>query len=90
MSKKHTTTINWDEVDSVPEDEYDYSSSPEITPDMFKKIHVLMPEETKKINIRIKNSTIDFFKKNNKHYQTMINAVLDAYVEAMKDGKIAH
>lgn len=90
MNKHHTMNINWDEIDSVPEEEYNYYDSPEVTPEMFKNIQILMPEETKKVNIRIKSNTIEFFKKNSKHYQTMINAVLDAYVEASKSGKIAH
>ena len=82
MSKKNITKINWSEVDAVPEDKYNYDDAPEITSDMFKNMSILMPDDTKKINIRIKNSTIEFFKKNSKHYQTLINSVLDAYVDS--------
>lgn len=90
MSKKNTTPINWNEVDAVPESEYNYKDSPEVSAEMFKKMTILMPDETKNINIRVKNSTIEFFKKSSKHYQTMINAVLDAYVEAQKKRIITH
>jgi len=82
VNKKNTNKINWAKVDAVPEENYDYDDAPEVTAEMFKNMTVLMPDDTKKINIRIKQSTIEFFKKNSKHYQTLINSVLDAYAEA--------
>lgn len=81
MSKKNIIKIDWDKVDAVPENSYNYDDSPEVTPDMFKKMVIMTPDDKKNINIRVKNSTIDFLKKHSKHYQTMINAILDAYVE---------
>lgn len=84
MNKRNTTKINWAEVDAVSENDYDYENSPEVSAEMFKKMTVLMPDATKNINIRLKNSTVEFFKKTSKHYQTMINVVLDAYVEMHK------
>lgn len=82
MNKKNTTKINWDEVDAVPEDEYDYVDAPEVTPEMFKQMVIMYPDKKININIRLKSSTIDFFKKHSRHYQSTINAVLDAYVES--------
>lgn len=49
MNKHHTMKINWDEVDSVPEEEYNYHDYPEVTPEMFKNIQISMPEETGKV-----------------------------------------
>ena len=51
MNKKNTPKINWDEVDAVPESEYNYIDSPEITADMFKKMTIMFPDDKKKINI---------------------------------------
>jgi hypothetical protein len=68
VNKTYTTKINWDEVDAVPENQYDYENAPEVTAEMFKNMTILMPDDTKKINIRIKRNTIEFFKKNSKHY----------------------
>ncbi len=82
MNKKNTNKINWAEVDSISEDNYNYTDAPEITANMFQNMTVLMPDDTKKINIRVKQSTIEFFKNNSKHYQTLINSVLDAYADA--------
>ena len=80
MNKKNTK-INWDKVDAVPESEYNYTDSPEVTPEMFDKMVIMHPDEKKNINIRLKISTIEFLKKHSTHYQTTINAILDAYVE---------
>lgn len=87
MNKQSKT--NFKAIDALTDTEIDYSDIPEISAEMFKDMTILLPAETKKINIRVKNSTIEFFKKNSKHYQTMINAVLDAYVESYKKN-IAH
>lgn len=71
-------------MDAVPEINYNYVDAPEINADMFKKMKIMYPEEKRNINIRLKNSTIEFFKKHSKHYQSTINAVLDAYVQEAK------
>jgi uncharacterized protein (DUF4415 family) len=78
---KKNTKINWDKVDAVPECEYNYIDSPEVTPEMFNKMVIMYPDEKKNINIRLKTRTIEFLKKHSNHYQTTINAILDAYVE---------
>lgn len=88
MSKQSKT--NFKAIDALTDDDIDYSDIPEISAEMFKDMTILFPDETKKINIRVKNSTIEFFKKNSRHYQTMINAVLDAYVDAHQKKNIAH
>lgn len=81
--KKQSKT-NWKAIDALTDEDIDYSDIPEVTANMFKNMTVLLPDDTKKINIRLKNNTIEFFKRTSKHYQTMINAVLDAYVEAQQ------
>jgi uncharacterized protein (DUF4415 family) len=83
--------IDWEKVDSVPEDEYNYDDAPEATLEFFKTAKIRMPNSTKPITMRIKSDTLEFFKKTTTHYQTLINSVLDAYVEAQKQKKtLAH
>ena len=72
--------FEWAKADALPESEYDYSDAPELSDNFFRNMTVLMPDTTKNINIRVKNSY---------HYQSMISAVLDAYVES-RVGKLAH
>ena len=87
---KNSSGIDWKKVDAIPESEYDYDESPEATLEFFRTASVRMPDVTKPVTMRVKASTLDFFKHQSKHYQTLINSVLDAYVEAHKKGKIAH
>lgn len=88
--KKINSGIDWKKVDAIPEEDYDYDEAPEATLEFFKTAKIRAPETTKPVTMRIKSGTIEFFKHKSKHYQTMMNAVLDAYVEAYKNNKIAH
>lgn len=82
------SNINWDLVDAVPENEYDYEDAPEATLEFFKTASIRIPHATKPITMRIKLDTLEFFKNKTKHYQTLMNSVLDAYAEAHK--KMVH
>jgi len=77
---KTKSKTNWEYIDNLKDEEIDYTDSPEVTEEMFRKMTIFYPSERKNINIRIKTSTLDFLKKHSKHYQTTINAILDAYV----------
>jgi uncharacterized protein (DUF4415 family) len=87
---KSSSGIDWNKVDAIPESEYDYDEAPEATLEFFRTASIKMPDVTRPVTIRLKTGTLDFFKQQSKHYQTFINSVLDAYVEAHKKGKIAH
>lgn len=83
------TGIDWESVDSVAEDNYNYDDAPEATIEFFKTAGIRMPHITKPVTVRIKLDTLEFFKKQTKHYQTLINSVLDAYAKA-HNKEIAH
>lgn len=87
---KNKNNIDWNAVDSVPESEYNYDDAPEATLEFFKTAHIRMPDKTKPVTMRIKLDTLEFFKQKTTHYQSLINSVLDAYVEAQKKQKLAH
>ena len=90
ITKPLKNKIDWDAVDSVPESDYNYDDAPEATLEFFKSAYIRVPNKTKPITMRIKADTLDFFKQKASHYQTLINNVLDAYVEAHKKQKLAH
>ncbi len=46
--------------------------------------HIDEPQGKRAVSIRLDEDVIDFFKKEGKGYQTRINAVLRAYMNAMK------
>ena len=69
---------------ALPESAIDYSDAPELPEAIWQiaKTHVVEPK--RQITLRIDGDVIDFFKDTGRRYQTRINAVLRAYVEAQK------
>lgn len=86
----NSRSIDWKKVDAIPESEYDYDEAPEATLEFFRTASIRMPDTTKPITVRVRASTLEFFKHQSKHYQTLINAVLDAYAEAHRKSKLVH
>ncbi len=85
-SKKSQT--DWKRVDAMSNEEIDLSDSPEITPEMFARGVVrrgLKPRGRKvQLTLRIDNDVLEWFKARGRGYQTQINALLRAYMDAHK------
>ena len=85
MKGKHITKpsrTDWERVATMPDEEIDYSDIPPLRDDFFKDAQVRWPEKKKQVTLRIDPDVIEFFRKQGKGYQSMINAVLRKYVEA--------
>ena len=86
MQKSQT---DWDRLDSMKEEEIDLSDIPEITPEMFAKSVVrkgLKPVRRKtQLTIRLDHDVVDWYKSQGRGYQTRINSLLRAYMEAHKE-----
>ena len=85
MKEKHTSKpsqTDWERVTTMKVEEIDYSDIPPLDANFFKEAHVRLPEKKKQVTLRIDPDVIEFFKKQGKGYQSMINAVLRKYVEA--------
>lgn len=65
----------------MKDEEIDTSDIPELTEDFFKNA-VLWPGRKKQVTLRIDPDILDFFKKQGRGYQSMINSVLRKYVDA--------
>jgi uncharacterized protein (DUF4415 family) len=72
----------------MTDDEIDYSDIPRLTPEMFAKgvVRKNFKVITKKsqLTLRIDQDVIAFFKEEGRGYQTKINQLLRAYMEAHK------
>ncbi len=87
-----TTSLNsqtdWSHIDNMTDAEIDFSDCPEITPDMFAKAIVrkgLKPVSNKtQLTLRLDTDVLNWFKADGHGYQTRINALLRAYMEAHK------
>ena len=77
---------DWQRLDAMTDEDIDFSDCPEITPEMFAKAVVRrgMSElkSTTKVTLRIDSDVLEWFKSQNRSYQTQINALLRAYMEA--------
>lgn len=71
-------------IAAMPDEQIDYRDAPSLPEDGWMKAAEHLPENKKQITLRIDSEVIDFFKESGKRYQTRINAVLRAYVDAQK------
>lgn len=71
-------------VAAMPDDQIDYSDAPYLPDAVWMRAADQMPETKKQITLRIDADVIDYFKDSGRRYQTRINAVLRAYVDAHK------
>ena len=74
----------------MKDEDIDFSDIPRLTPEMFANAIVrkgLKPIPRKQqLTLRIDQDVIDFFKKQGQGYQSKINQLLRAYMEAHKAG----
>ncbi len=91
MNKNRISTrsrSNWERVDVLKEKDIDLSDIPEITPEMFARSvvrHGLKSKPTKaQVTLRVDQDVLEWFKGQGGGYQTRINALLRAYMDAHK------
>jgi len=78
---------DWARLDAMTDDEIDYSEIPELDEKWFKDAIVIMPRTKVVVTIRIDPDVFAWFKKQGRGYQTRINALLRAYMQAQKEQK---
>jgi uncharacterized protein (DUF4415 family) len=91
--KKSTTTkksqTEWARLETLADDDIDLSDSPEIAPELFAKAVVrrgLKPVTRKsQLTLRLDSDVLTFFKGQGRGYQTRINALLRAYMDAHRE-----
>lgn len=85
-SKKSRT--DWKRVDALKAEDIDLSDVPEVSPEMFARAIVrrgLKPVSRKaQLTLRVDSEVLDWFRKQGQGYQTKINALLRAYMDAHK------
>ncbi|MBC7911848.1 MAG: BrnA antitoxin family protein [Pyrinomonadaceae bacterium] len=85
-SKKSRT--DWKRVDALKDKDIDVSEIPEVSPEMFARAIVrrgLKPVTRKaQLTLRVDNDVLEWFRKQGQGYQTKINSLLRAYMEAHK------
>ena len=84
ISSKTRSKTNWTRVDSLSDRDIDYSDIPELDKDFFKSATLVLPEPKTTMTIRLDQQVLEWFKAKGPGYQTRINALLRAYMEAHK------
>ncbi len=89
MNKKSTSTpsgTDWERLKNMKDEDIDFSDIPKITPEMFKNAFVRKGLKTVRTNsqetLAVDRDIIEFFKAQGQNYQTKINQLLRAYMEA--------
>ena len=76
-------------MDTLEDDEIDLSDNPQLTTEMFARAvarRVLKPAERKQqVTLRIDADVLRWFRAQGPGYQSKINALLRAYMEAHRD-----
>jgi len=83
-TKKRSRT-NWARIDALKNSEIDLSDIPEQGKAFFKRAELKLPEPKIAVTIRLDRQVLDWFKTKGPGYQTRINALLRAYMEAHKE-----
>ncbi len=80
--KKSST--DWKRLESMTDDEIDFSDIPELDEEFFRNAEIRLPRKKHHVSMRLDAEVLDWFKRQGQGYQTRINAVLRAYVRARK------
>lgn len=91
--KKSTTTrksrTDWARLDALSDDDIDLTDSPEIMPDLFATAVVRRGLKSvsrkSQLTLRVDSDVLTWFKDQGRGYQTRINALLRAYMNAHRE-----
>ncbi|BAZ79607.1 MAG: BrnA antitoxin family protein [Sphaerospermopsis sp.] len=89
MNNEHISSksqTDWQRFDAMTDEDIDLSDCPEITPELFAKAVVKkglpVAKNKAQVTLRIDSDVLEWFKSQGRGYQTQINALLRAYMEA--------
>jgi len=80
------SATDWARIDAMRDEDIDFSDSPELTPDLVAQAVVrrgLQPRPKKvQLTLRLEEDVLAWFRGRGRGYQTQINDLLRAYMEA--------
>jgi uncharacterized protein (DUF4415 family) len=77
----NTSRTNWDAVNSMPDEEIDYSDIPPLTDAFFERATVRIPDQHTHPFIPIDPEILQWFQDQTQDYHSLINAVLRHHIE---------
>jgi uncharacterized protein (DUF4415 family) len=88
LSRRRHGRTDWSRVDALTDRQIknavrsDPDAAPILDKKWFAKAKLVMPERKVPVSLRIDREVVDWFKSHGARYQSRMNAVLKAYVEA--------
>lgn len=90
MKKRKSISLksetDWKRIDAMKDSDIDYSDCPPATPEMFARgiVRVNMKPVPRKVQltVRVDQDVLAWFRSRGRGYQTQINALLRAFMEA--------
>jgi len=88
LNRRHRGRTDWARVDALADRQIkaairsDPDAAPILNRKWFAKAKLVLPERKVPISLRLDREVVDWFKSHGARYQSRMNAVLKAYVEA--------
>ncbi len=73
---KHTSRTDWDRLNTMTDDEIDYSDIPPLTDTFFARAKLVLPNA-----VEVDPDVLGWFKQQGQDYPLRINQVLRQYIE---------
>ncbi len=86
---KRSSETDLGRIDAMCDEDIDTSDIPPLDEEFFKKATIRMPEPKSSITLRVDKDVLEWFKSHGKGYQSRMNAVLKAYVQAQRERRKA-
>lgn len=84
MKKKYFSDLK--RLRKMKDEEIDFTDIPELDEAFFEKAVIVLPQPKAAVCIRLDQEVLAWFKAQGRGYQTRINALLRAYMEAHTKG----
>lgn len=81
----NTSRTNWEVLESMSDEDIDYSDIPPLTDEFFEKALLRIPADQARNLIQIDPDVIAWFQSQDTEYKTLINTVLRRYIESRDD-----
>ena len=82
MSRKSTIKSDMKRIETMRDEDIDYTDISALDEDFFKNARVLVPPGKRQLTIRLDADVLAWLKAQGKGYQSRINAILRMYYEA--------
>jgi uncharacterized protein (DUF4415 family) len=73
---------DWEKIDSMADEDIDYSDIPELDETFFKNAKIVLPKPKVPITLRVETDVLEWYKSKGGKYQSLMHAVLKEYAKA--------